>query len=403
MRTTGSFPVTALVAMLSLPVPVSAQQAPWPEEAWPALTPEASGLDPAPLLALHEDVAGGRHGYVDRLLVVAGGYLVLDRRYDHDYREISRDADGALGCGVDRCEGPADVHDFNYYHPDRHPFYRGREVHTLQSVTKSVASTLIGIAIRRGDISGTEALVFDLLEGYDLSALDERVRRATLADLLTMRLGIEWHETDRPLDDTNTTLQLEKSSNWVEFTLSQPADSDPGEKWSYNSGGSHLMSAIILQATGRTVDEYGQAYLFGPLGIEDFYWKRDPQGLPDTEGGLYLEAEDLARIGYLYLRDGTWNGQRILPDGWAEAATARHVDDVAPGNPNWNWGYGYQWWRLDSDGVDVWTGLGFGGQNLIVIPERDLVAVVNSWNIFGRKPPVLVPFIEALLAASALE
>jgi len=370
------------------------------QEAWPRGEPSDVGLDVAPLADLAAEVADGDYGYVDRLLLVADGQIVFDERYDQDYVEISRGQSGPLGCGTDACDTPEDVHDFNYLHPDRHPFYEGREVHTLQSVTKSVTSTLIGIAIHRGEIPGVKTPVFELLSDYDLSGLDPRVRDATLEDLLTMRLGIEWHENDRPLDDTNTTLQLEKSDNWVAFTLAQPADSDPGVKWNYNSGGSHLMSAIILQATGFTTAEYAEEHLFRPLGIQDYHWKTDPQGLPDTEGGLYLAAEDLARIGVLYLQDGVWDGERLLPEGWVAAATARQVDDIAPNNPNWNWGYGYQWWRLDTSGLDVWAGLGFGGQNLIVVPDRGLVGVINSWNVFGRSIPLVIPYIDAMIEAS---
>jgi hypothetical protein len=394
MRVAKILAVTLWLAVISAS-PVIGQ------ETWPRSEASSVGLDEAPLAELAAQVAEGDYGYIDRMLLVADGQIVFDERYDNDYVEISRGHSGPLGCGTDACDGPDDVHDFNYLHPERHPFYRGREVHTLQSVTKSVTATLIGIAIQRGEIPGVDTPVFDLLSDYDLRALDPRVRDARLEDLLTMRLGIEWHENDRPLDDTNTTLQLEKSDNWVEFTLGQPADSDPGAKWEYNSGGSHLMSAIILQATGRSTAEYAEEYLFGPLGIQDYYWKRDPQGLPDTEGGLYLTAEDLARIGLLYLQDGVWEGQRLLPEGWVAAATARQVDDVAPNNPNWNWGYGYQWWRLDASGMDVWAGLGFGGQNLIVIPERGLVGVINSWNVFGPKPPLVVPYIDAMIEASA--
>ncbi|MCL7971776.1 MAG: beta-lactamase family protein [marine benthic group bacterium] len=388
--------VTLVVALSCLVAPADANA----QQGWPRGAPSDAGLDPAPLTELSAEVLAGDFGYIDRMLVVADGRLVFDERFENDYAEISRGRSGPIGCGVDACEAPGDVHDFNYLHPDRHPFYRGREVHTLQSVTKSVTSTLIGIAIQRGLIAGVDVPVFDLLPSYDLSALDPRVRDATLEDLLTMRIGIEWHETDRPLDDTNTTLQLEKSDNWVRFTLSQPADSDPGAMWAYNSGASHLMSAIIGETTGLSTAEFAEAYLFGPLGIQDYHWKQDPQGLQDTEGGLYLAAEDLARIGWLYLQDGVWEGERLLPEGWVTAATARQVDDVAPLNPNWNWGYGYQWWRLDASDLAVWAGLGFGGQNLLVIPERGLVGVINSWNVFGPKPPLVIPFIDAMIAAS---
>ena len=107
-------------------------------------------------------------------------------------------------------------------------------------------------------------------------------------------------------------------------------DADPGTKWAYNSGGSQLLSGIVRTATGRHIDEYASERLFRPIGIEDFHWKKTPTGHPDTEGGLYLSAGDLARIGYLYLRDGMWAGQRILPAGWVARATTRHAKAVAP-------------------------------------------------------------------------
>ena len=211
-----------------------------------------------------------------------------------------------------------------------------------------------------------------------------------------MRTGIEWHEQDRPLNETNTTIQLERSDDWVQFTLDQPSDAAPGEKWVYNSGGSHLMSAVVFDATGMTIDAYAEEHVFGPLAISDYHWKETPQGLPDTEGGLYLEAEQLAKIGYLYLQGGMWHGQRILDESFVKQATARQVDQVNSAG----WGYGYQWWRLDRDTVPVWAGLGFGGQYLLVLPDYDLIGVINSWNIFGQRVrPVLPAFLDALLAA----
>src|SRR5262245_36890150 len=170
-------------------------------------------------------------------------------------------------------------------------------------------------------------------------------------------------------------------------------DADPGAKWAYNSGGSQLMSGIIKTVTGRFIDEYARDGLFKPLGIRDFYWKKTPTGHPDTEGGLYLAAEDLARVGYLYLHDGMWNGRRILPAGWVKDATTRHAKAVAA-----NWDYGYQWWLTSRGSVDVWAGRGFGGQLLIVIPSRNIVAVVNAWNVFGGRTGNIFPaLVDALL------
>ncbi len=389
-------PLTLLLLPLGCAAEGVSQDAPWPTEGWAAASYERQGLDSVPLTALRDSIRADAFGNVDRIVVVRNGYLVMDERFPRDYREISRGKRGPLGCGVDACENSTELHQFNYLHPDFHPYYQGSDVHSLQSVTKSVAATLIGVAITRGEISGVEAPLLSFFERYDLSGVDPRLRVATLADLLTMRSGIEWHETDRPLDETNTTWQLEYADDWIQFTLDQPMDAAPGEKWAYNSGGSHLMSGIIRAATGEYIDAFAEQHLFGPLGIDEYHWKKTPRGYPDTEGGLYLEAEQLAKIGYLYLRDGMWNGERLLPEGWVADATARHVDRVGIAD----WGYGYQWWRLDTQGTVIWAGLGFGGQFLLVLPAYDVVGVINSWNVFGgNQGNVLGAFIGALLAS----
>jgi CubicO group peptidase (beta-lactamase class C family) len=367
--------------------------------AWPRSTPEKEGLLSAPLTALVDSIKSGKHGNVDRLVVVRNGKLVLSERFARDYNEISKGKKSAIGCGVDACTDSAEMNEFNYLHPTWHPFYKGRQVHTLQSVTKSVTATLIGIAIGRSEIKSVNEPLLSFFDAYDLSKVDARLRKATLADLLTMRSGIEWHEVDRPLDDTNTTLQLEKSRDWIAFTLRQPMAAEPGTMWAYNSGTSALMAEIIRRSTGQQADEYAEKYLFSPLGMRDYYWKKTPTGHPDTEGGLYLESEDLARIGQLYLNDGVWNGKRILPAGWAKEATTRHVANTGA-NPNTP-GYGYQWWRYDRRGADVWAGNGFGGQFIIVVPAHSIVAVANSWNVFGAQVQgVLRPMIDAVLDAA---
>jgi CubicO group peptidase (beta-lactamase class C family) len=354
------FPTLFVLALLAggLATGAAAQQAPWPTEGWSVSTPAEQGLDSTPFQELVRGVEAGTFGHVDRLVVIRNGYLVVSERWERDYRALSEGFNGALGCGWETCDDPDDIHQYNYVYPDHHPYYMGRDVHSLQSVTKSVTSVLIGIAIERGEIDGTDALLLSFFEDYDLSGVDERLHTVTLDNLLTMRSGIEWHEGDRPLDETNTTLQLEWSDDWIQFTLDQPMDADPGEKWVYNSGGSHLMSGIIKDATGKYVDEYAEAYLFGPLGVTDYHWKQTPTRYPDTEGGLYLEAEQLAKIGYLFLNGGEWDGERIVSEEWVETSVARHADPVN----QIGWGYGYQWWRPDPGGTEVWAGMGFGGQ-----------------------------------------
>ena len=205
----------------------AAQEVPWPTSGWARSSPESQGLDGAPLVALHEATVSGTYGYIDRLVVVRSGYLVVSERYGNDYEIISRGSQGPLGCGAATCRDESASHEYNYYHPTTHPYYQGRDVHSLQSVTKSVSATVIGIALERGAIDGVHVPLLTFFEDYDLSRVDDRLRGATLADLLTMRSGIEWHENDRPLDETNTTLMLERSEDWIQFTLDQPTDAAP--------------------------------------------------------------------------------------------------------------------------------------------------------------------------------
>ena len=373
-------------------------QAVWPGAHWDTSTPEAQGLNQLPLDSLHEHIQTGLYGHINRMVVVKNGFLVYDRAYDRDYRQISQGKQSAIGCGYDSCPDDSTAYDpYNYLHPTSHPFYNSRPVHTLQSVTKSVAATVIGIALTQGVIGSLDTRLLEFFDDYDLSGIDPRLQAADLEDLLTMRTGIEWHEQDRPLDATNTTLQLERSQDWIQFTLDQPMDAAPGEKWVYNSGGSHLMSQVIRSASGMHMHTFAEQHLFEPLQIMDYHWKKTPKGLADTEGGLYLEADQLAKIGYLYLRGGRWNGQQLLAEAFVEAAIARQVESVNQAG----WDYGYQWWRLDRDETDVWAGLGFGGQYLFVLPEQDLIGVINSWNVFGeRVTPVSQNFLRALIAAS---
>ena len=392
--------IAALAVGLWLGTPPVIAQSPRPASGWAASSPEAEGLDPAPLREFVGRVQTGTYGNTDRVVVIRNARLVLDERFPRDYREVSRGKQSAIGCGIDACKDSSQLNHYNYLHPNWHPWWNGSDQHTLQSVTKSVTATLFGVAAQRGQITSLRTPLLSYFKTYDLSKVDPRVQKATLADLLTMRTGIEWHETDRPLDSTNTTMQLETSSDWIRFTLAQPSDAEPGTKWVYNSGGSQLMSEVIRSATGIHADDYARRYLFGPLGITSFHWKRTPTQHPDTEGGLYLTPLDLAKIGQLYIDDGMWRGTRILPPGWAREATTRHVDHVAPGNAN-SPGYGYQWWRYDRRNTEVWAGNGFGGQFLIVVPQHRIVAVANSWNVFGPPAPgILGPLIDAVLDAA---
>lgn len=371
---------------------------PYPGREWARSTAAAEGIDPAPWARLDSLVRAGRFGNVDRILVVRNGRVVIDQAYPRDYARVAAGRRSHIGCGPGACEGFRSAPEFNYFDPETHPYHRGSDLHSLQSVTKSVMATLLGAVMQAGSFAGPQSPLLQALGSEARVPTDPRLARATVADLLTMRSGIEWHEQDRPLDSTNTTAQLEAAADWVRFTLSQPMEAEPGSFWRYNSGGSHLIGALVREATGRDPVDVARDLLFRPLGIEAFHWKRAGGGLPDGEGGLYLSAESLARIGYLYLRDGVWDGRRILPEGFVREATARHVTQ---GPPN-GWGYGYQWWRLDREGDEIWAGLGFGGQFLLIIPAQELVVVANGWEVYGdRTPSLLGPLVQAARASVA--
>jgi CubicO group peptidase (beta-lactamase class C family) len=364
---------------------------PWPTAGWQRSTPEAAGIDAAGLEAADAELRSGEHGYVDSLLVIRNGRLVADYRYQHDYVAASAPYD-------------PEPEPYDYYSPDWHPFYQGSALHTMQSVTKSVTSALIGIAIGRGEIAGVDAPMLALLGDRTVPDPDGRKARVTLADLLTMRAGIAWDESTMPYTDPrNDCAQMEASDDWVGYVLGKPMAADPGTVFVYNSGVSQLLSQVLRHATGMTADAYAEQHLFGPLGIREHYWKITPGGLPDTEGGLYLLPEDLAKIGLLFLHDGMWDGRRVLPEGWAAQSTATLVADVAPEDPGNEWRYGYQWWLLEPPAAStrVIAARGYGGQFLLVAPELDLVTVFTGWNIFDRAPSSVALFLDRILPAVA--
>lgn len=369
MRACALVFVALITAGCARPAPPAAAVV-WPTAGWTTSTPEAEGLNPAALAALDTEFAGGAHGQVTGLLVIRHGKVVFEKTYTHDF--------DALFAGRDPVRGP-----YNYYDPDWHPYYQHGRLHTMQSVSKSVTATLVGIAIGRGELPPVTTKVLPLFKDFRAPAADPRRDAMTLEDVLTMRTGIQWDEsTVTYTDPKNSCANMEHSPDWTQFVLDQPMAADPGTTFVYNSGATLLLSQLLRQGTGMQADAYAKTHLFGPLGITDTYWKTTPTGINDTEGGLYLMPRDLAKIGYLYLHDGMWDGRRLLPEGWVAKATSPLVD-TRPGVAR-SRKYGYQWWVLPSaDGaIRAYAALGYGGQRLIVVPEYDLVAVITGWNIY---------------------
>jgi CubicO group peptidase (beta-lactamase class C family) len=356
-----------MTTLLLLGLLLAAPAAPWPTKAWPEATPDSQGLDRATLEALSFEFAAGKHGYIDSMLVIRHGSVVYEKSYAQDYDKLF------LGKGAPGI--------YNYYDPGWHPYYKRTKLHTMQSVSKSVTSALIGIAIGRGEIPGVDAKMMPYFSAFKIPP-DARRDRMTLSDVLTMTTGIRWdEESTEYTDPANNCAVMEAREDWVRYVLEQPMAEDPGKVFVYNSGATMLLSELIRKTTGKEADDYAKQHLFAPLGIE-YFWKRMPKGLADTEGGLYLAPRDLAKIGYLYLKDGMWDGKRILPAGWVKASTAPSTH-----TPDGSYGYGYQWWVMPRKGpgtYDAYAARGYGGQLLIVVPELELISVFTGWNIYDK-------------------
>ncbi len=376
---TNRWVIAVLCGALSTPV---LGQAPFPGNAWPTAKPADVGLSVAVLDSIDAEIRAGRYGYVDRVVVIRRGRLVWDKSYKQDYV--------AAYDSLARLKSPLNAHDltgpYNYYNPWWHPYYRGGDLHTLQSVTKTITSVVIGTAVTRGEFPSIDTPVLSFYDTTQVRNIDDRKRRITIRHLLTMTDGIEWLENLPYTDPRNSTVAMENSYDWVKLAIDQPMAAEPGQRWNYNSGASQLLADIFRKATGTDIEEYAARHLFAPIGIERWFWKRTPAGIIDTEGGLYLETRDLARIWYLFLRGGVWNGKRVVSDEWVKASVASAIAVApAPGAPK----YGFKWWLFahPTDSASyVWSGSGFGGQFPMALAREDLIVVFNAWNIAQGRP-----------------
>lgn len=388
---------SALLLLGALVLPAAGQTPPAvPGAQWPVATPAAVGLNPAVLDSIDAEIRAGRYGLVDRFLVIRRGRIAFDRTYPQDY--IAAYGDSA------RVRGPLNAHDpsspYNYFNPWWHPTYRGGDLHSLQSVTKTVTSVVIGTAVTRGEFPDLDTPILAFFDTTRVRHVDARKRRVTIRHLLTMTGGFDWNEGLPYTDPRNDAVVMENSYDWVTYAVDRPMAVEPGTRFNYSSGESVLLAHIFRVATGLDLETYAARHLFGPLGVGRWYWKRTPAGVLDTEGGLYLEARDLARIWSLFLRGGSWNGTRLLSAEWI----AQSLTPAVPTGPlTGGRQYGYKWW-LHPDPQDaskwLWVGSGFGGQWPVAFPALDMVVVFNGWNILpGRGGVPIGPMTRRLAHA----
>jgi CubicO group peptidase (beta-lactamase class C family) len=340
----------------SRPAGVPAQRDYWPTAGWRTAPPAQAGMDPEVLAKL--DTNAAYHPQLRSLLVVRHGYLVYERYWHGDVRT-------------------------------------GQEAF---SVTKSFTSALVGIALGGHQLKGLDHTVGELLAAHLPAAADPRLAKVTVAQLLTMTSGLAGD--DGSLDgDFDLLLGLLQSRDWVRHILDRRLVTTPGTTFAYSNAGSHLLSAIVADATGQSTLAFARAKLFAPLGIHAEHalqpvnidnatraeaqaydraavaWNTDPQGYQTGWSGLKLPARDLAKLGYLYLNSGRWNGVQVIPAGYVRASTQRQSQPPPSAGLH---GYGYQWWVTSEQGHPSFLAMGFGGQFVQVVPDLDLVVVITS-------------------------
>jgi CubicO group peptidase (beta-lactamase class C family) len=192
-----------------------------------------------------------------------------------------------------------------------------------------------------------------------------------------MRAGLDWYELEYPYgDERNTFRNWSDSGSGVKYVLNLPMAAVPGEEYTYNTGASHVLSGILQKVSGVRADSFAMDNLFGPLGIDQFYWPIDNDGVAYGGSGTRLTPRDMARFGYLYLKNGNWDGEQIIPEAWVEASQQKHMPrKYIPDNY-----YGYQFWVSD---YGSYSAVGYGGQWITIVPEHELVVVFNNRFVEG--------------------
>jgi CubicO group peptidase (beta-lactamase class C family) len=357
----------------------------WPTKGWPQGTPASVGLDDEVLKVFDADLASGKYKLMDSIRIFRCGTEVFARNYAHDYGHIYAKEAKTKGPLNARLTGP-----YNYFDPEWHPFYHGTDLHTMQSITKTVTSIVYGAAITRGDFkAGLETPILKYFDVRKVKNVDDRKRHIALEDLLTMSSGLKWKDLDLPANSPEHDFgHMEATDDWVQFVIDRPMVAEPGKVFEYSSGDAELLAYIFRKETGQDIDSYAEKYLFAPLGIKH-YWKRDYVGTLDTEGGLYLNDEDLAKLGFLYLNNGVWEGTQIVSANWVKQSVAPHAPSpwtVAHSVPPYSVGgervyYGFTWWLYPLSGKYAWMAFGTGGQSLMVLPQQNLIVVFTGWEL----------------------
>lgn len=314
-------------------------------------------LDQEKLAGLVSAIDKGNYGNTHSLIIIQNDNLVLEKYFQGWTRDM------------------------------RHPCF---------SVTKSVTSALIGIALAQGKIKGLDAKLLSFFSEYShIRNVDEKKQSITLENVLTMTTGLEWNELSTPYtfgifpNFNNDMIRMLFSRDYIKYVIDQPMASDPGTEWLYNSGSLDLLSGIITNTTGQSAEDFAADNLFHPMGITDWAWVKGPNDISETGAGLSLHPVDMAMFGYLYLKKGLLKGEQIIPAAWVETSTAKRITDIMIFGQKVYLYYGYLWWIAPVNATvgkslrlnEIYCALGYGGQCIFIIPPLDMVVVSTAVNL----------------------
>lgn len=350
----------------------------WPTQEWQIADPEAVGMDRSKIKDL-ETMIKSQYSNINGIVVVRKGYVVFERYY-------------------------------NGYGP--------LHAHHVASVTKSVISALVGIAIDAGYIKSIHQKVLDFFPEYVPDAGDIQKRTITIRHLLTMTapFPFSWKEGDRrghePLD------RLRRQQNWIMYILNLMGQKGQPVRFQYYTAGIHLLSAIITRTTGMCARKFANERLFRPIGmreipdhemksfgLEDVFgknitgWIKDPNGNSTGGWGLTLTPWDMSRFGLLYLNGGLWEDKQIISKDWIDASIYKSTALDSKGN-GCN-GYGYLWWLREERGTFAYSALGDGGNVICCIPGKDIVVAIASKII--SKPLDRWPLLDKCIIPAVIE
>lgn len=236
----------------------------------------------------------------------------------------------------------------------------------VKSVSKSLISALVGIAIERDLIESVDQPITAFFPDAFTAAADAPKRAITVEDLLTMRAGLE-------STSSRNYGSWVRSRNWVRYALARPLLSEPGTEMDYSTGNTHLLSAILTKVSRKSTRQFAQDVLAGPLGFTLADWPRDPQGVYFGGNDMLLTPRQMIAFGELYLNRGTRDGRQVVPAAWIEASF------VARARSYWSDQlYGYGWWMRDVSGRRIHFAWGYGGQFIFVVPDLQLVVATTS-------------------------